>query len=154
MELLLKLCTWRNLVLAAMTFAALTTAGRLQRYPRRWWQNWRYPPQGSAGAEGDEIMLLKEKREASALVRRREQVEAILARAEAEGFNVSALRREADAAMRFNDVRSRRKAVLMLAEVELAVPHKKVKFSHASPVSDDDDIPASVPGRGVGKSHR
>jgi hypothetical protein len=153
-ELLLKLCTWRNLVLAAMTFAAILSASRLQQYPRRWVQNWRYPPQGSAGAAGDEIMGLKEKREAAAVVRRGEKVQSMLAQAEAEGFNVAALRLKADAALRFNDDRSRRKAVLMLAEVEFAVPHKRIKYSHASPVSDDDDVPANVPGRGVGKSHR
>jgi hypothetical protein len=153
-ELLLKTCTWRNLVLAAVAVAAIYSAGRLQEYPRRWYRDWRYPPQGSAGAEGSEIMQLKEKRESVDLVRRHDQVLALLAQAEADGFNVAALRRKADAALQLDSALSRRKAVLMLAEVELDVPHKKVQYIPVYPAGEEDDLPADVPAQKAGKRRR
>jgi len=145
MELLLKVCTWRNLALAAATVAFLYGAGRVQKYPRRWYRGWRYPPQGHAAPAGDEIMMLKEKRESAELGRRHQRVLALLARAEAEGFDVSALRRKADMALPLDSARSRRKAVLLLAEVELDVPHKKVQYIPLYPPDDEEEIPADIP---------
>ena len=150
MELLLKLCTWRNLALAAAAVAVIYSAGRMQEYPRRWYRDWRYPPQGHVGAEGDEIMRLKEKRESDELGRRHERVLTLLTQAETEGFDVSALRRKADAALQLNSARYRRKAVLLLAEVELEAPRKKAKYRPLYPAGDDEEeIPADVPGRRV-----
>jgi hypothetical protein len=154
-EPLLKVCTWRNLALAAAAGAVICSAGRMQEYPRRWYRDWRYPPQGNASAEGDEIMLLKEKRDSAEVVRRHDRVLALLARAEAAGFDVSALRRKADAALQFNSARYRRKAVLMLTEVELDVPHKKTQYIPLYPAGGEEEaVPADVPGRRVGKSRR
>ncbi|MCX5794728.1 MAG: hypothetical protein NTY77_04450 [Elusimicrobia bacterium] len=154
MELLLKLCTWRNLALAAAAVAVIYSAGRLQGYPRRWYRDWRYPPQGQAGAGGEEIMRLKDERDSSELVRRHDRVLALLAQAEAEGFDVSALRRKADATLSLNSARTRRKAVLLLAEVELAVPHKKVKYAPLYPATEEEEaVPEDVPGRGEGQPH-
>jgi hypothetical protein len=153
-ELLLKICTWRNLTLAAVAVAAIYSAGRLQEYPRRWYRDWRYPPQGNASAAGDEIMLLKEKRETADLMRRHEQVMALLSKAEADGFDVSALRRKADMALQLNSARYRRKAVLMLAEVELDVPRKKVQYIPVYPAGEEDDVPADVPAQKAGKRRR
>jgi hypothetical protein len=145
-ELLLKVCTWRNLALAAAAGAFLYGAGRFQQYPRRWYRGWRYPPQGSASPAGDEIMMLKEKRESAELGRRRQKVLEILAQAESEGFDVSALRRKADMALQLDSARYRRKAVLLLAEVELAAPHKKVQYIPLYPAGDDEEeIPADIP---------
>lgn|GEM_PF-3008708 len=153
MELLLKLCTWRNLALAAAAVAVIYSAGRMQEYPRRWYRDWRYPPQGHVGAEGDEIMRLKEKRESDELGRRHERVLTLLTQAETEGFDVSALRRKADAALQLNSARYRRKAVLMLSEVELYVPHKKVQYLPLYPEGDEEEVPADVPGQKVGQRH-
>jgi len=152
-ELLLKLCTWRNLALAAAAVAVIYSAGRMQEYPRRWYRDWRYPPQGHVGAEGDEIMRLKEKRESDELGRRHERVLTLLTQAETEGFDVSALRRKADAALQLNSARYRRKAVLMLSEVELYVPHKKVQYLPLYPEGDEEEVPADVPGQKVGQRH-
>jgi hypothetical protein len=154
LELLLKLLTRRNLTLAAATAAAIYCAGRLQAYPRRWYHDWRYPPQGSAGAEGADIMLLKEQRDSAQLVRRHDQVLAFLAQAEAEGVDVSALRSKADVALQLNSERYRRKAILMLAEVELDMPHKKVQYIPLYPAGEDEELPADVPGRKVGRRPR
>ena len=154
MELILKVCTWRNLARAAVAAAVIYSAARMQAYPRRWYRDWRYPPQGAASAEGAEIMLLKEKRDSAELAHRHERVLALLAQAEAEGFDVSALRRTADAALQLDSARYRRKAVLMLAEVELGVPHKKAQYSPLYPAGDEEEeVPADVPGRKVGKRH-
>ena len=150
MELLLKVCTWRNLALAAAAGAFLYAAGRVQEYPRRWYRGWRYPPQGNAAPAGDEIMMLKEKRESAELSLRHQKVLATLAQAEAEGFDVSALRRKADMALQLDSARYRRKAVLLLAEVELEAPRKKAKYRPLYPAGDDEEeIPADVPGRRV-----
>ena len=77
----------------------------------------------------------------------------LLTQAETEGFDVSALRRKADAALQLNSARYRRKAVLMLSEVELYVPHKKVQYLPLYPEGDEEEVPADVPGQKVGQRH-
>lgn len=155
MELLLKLCTWRNLAWAAAAVAAIYSASLLQDHPRRWYRDWRYPPQSQAGSAGDEILQLKEQRDSAALLRRHGRVLALLSRAEAEGFDVAGLRRKADAALPLNSARTRRKAVLLLAEVELAVPRKKAEYQPLYPAAEaEEEVPADVPGRGEGKPHQ
>jgi hypothetical protein len=144
MELLLKVCTWRNLVLAVLAAGAVSLAVRLQEHPRRWVRDWRYPPQGHAPASGEEIMRLKERRESEDLRRRHRRVLALLSQAEAEGFGVSALRRKADAAPALDSARTRRKAVSLLAEVELAIPHKRVQYTPVSTADDEEEIPSDV----------
>lgn len=145
MELLLKVCTWRNLVLAALAAGAVSVAVRFQEHPRRWVRDWRYPPQGRAPAAGEEIMKLKDQRESADLRRRHRRVLDLLGQAEADGFKVSALRQKADAALALDDARTRRKAVSLLAEVELAVPRKKVQYAAvATPEDDEEEIPADV----------
>jgi hypothetical protein len=111
MELLFKVCTWRNLALAVLAAGAVSLAVRLQEHPRRWVRDWRYPPQGRAPASGDEIMRLKDQRESEDLRRRHRRVLALLSQAEAEGFQVLALRRKADAALGLDAASTRRKAV-------------------------------------------
>jgi hypothetical protein len=153
-ELLLRLCTWRNLGLTAAVAAVICSAVRMQEYPRRWVSSWRYPPQGSAGAEGAEIMRFKEKRDSDGLARRHERVLALLSKAETDGFDVSALRSKADVALQLNSARYRRQAILMLAEIELDVPRKKVQYIPLYPAGDEEEVPADVPGRNVTKRRR
>lgn len=147
MELFLRICTWRNWVLAAAAGAMFFAAGRLQKYPRRWLAERRYPPQRGTVPGGDEIVRLEEKRESDQLRRRGERVLALLTQAEAEGFDVSALRRKTAAALQLDDARYRRQAVRMLAEVELAVPRRKARDLPLYPAGEEDDVPADVPGR-------
>ncbi len=144
MELLLKICTWRNLVLAVLAAGAFSLAVRFQSYPRRWISAWRYPPQGGAPAAGAEIMKLKEQREAAGLERRYQRIQELLAQAESEGFDVSAMRRKAEAARQGEGEPARRRAVSSLAEVELAIPHKKVQYLPVSASDDEEEIPADV----------
>ncbi|MBI5239831.1 MAG: hypothetical protein HY926_05115 [Elusimicrobia bacterium] len=144
MELLFKVCTWRNLVLAVLAAGAVSLAARFQEHPRRWVREWRYPPQGRAPASGDEIMRLQEQRGSADLARRYRRVQELLSRAEAEGFDVSALRRKAESALQLDEPRSRRKGVALLAEVALAIPHKKVQYMAVSTADDEEDIPSDV----------
>jgi len=153
-ELILKLCTWRNWALTALAVLVIYSSCRMQEYPRRWYRQWRYPPQGHAGPGGDEIMRLKEKRDSAALVHRHLRTQALLAQAEAEGFDVAALRSKANVALQLNSLRDRHKAVRMLTEVEFDAPHKKVRYTPLYPAGDEEEIPADVPGRKVSENPR
>ena len=153
-EFLFKVCTRRNLGLALALTGVLFAADRLQEYPRRWYREWRYPPQQGASPGGAEIMSLMDKRAAADVVRRYELVLAHLSQARAEGFEVSVLERKAAVALQLNGPRYRRQALEMLAEVELRVPHKKVQYIPLCPADEEVEIPEDVPGKRVGPGGR
>jgi hypothetical protein len=89
-------------------------------------------------------MRLKDKRESLELARRHRRVAALLDQAAAEGFDVAVLRAQADSALQLDDARSRPRATAILAQVELAVPHKKVRYAAVASEADDEDIPSDV----------
>jgi hypothetical protein len=99
-------------------------------------------------------MRFIEQRESAELGRRYERVMGLLAKAEADGFDVSILRRKAAVAMKLDDSRHRRQAVLMLAEVELHIPYKKEQYIPMYPPEEEVVIPPDVPGRRVRKGGR
>ncbi|HAM35879.1 MAG TPA: hypothetical protein DEB40_08430 [Elusimicrobia bacterium] len=154
MEFLLRVCTRRNLVIAAATVAAVLAAERLQQYPRQWVQRWLYPPQKSASAGGDEIMALKERRESAQLRRRYLKLMDLLRQAQAQGFSVEILRRKADVALTLNDARNRAAAVKILVEVEMKIPRPKVQYIPLYPDDEEEEIPPDIPGRRVRKARR
>ena len=149
MEFVLKVFTQRNCAADLALFGLLCAAGRLQPYCGRWYRDWRYPPQKSASAGGDEIMALLEDRASSQLIRRHERVMTLLARARTAGFSVSLLERKADVAMKLNDPRNRAAAVKILAEIEMGVPRKRARYLPLSTTDENMDIPEDIPGRRV-----
>jgi len=154
MEFLLKVCTRRNLIIAAALLGLIFAADHLQRYPRQWYRAWRYPPQKGASPGGDEIMALKDKTDSARLVRRYDRVMSLLAQAQAENFAVDALERKAAAALQLNNARYRPHAVRILVEVEMDIPRKKVQYIPLHPLEEEVEIPQDLPGRRVGKARR
>lgn len=150
MELLLRIFTRRNVALAAALACLVVAADRYQEHPRRWYRQWRYPPQRSAQPADAEISRLNDVRQSRQLRRRYARVVSLLDEAESQGFDVSALRRKAAVALRFDAPDQRRHAATILSETELLVPRRKTQYI---PVYSDeeDDIPPDVPGRRVGR---
>jgi len=156
MDFIFKWCTPRNLLLSAGVAAGLVFAvPRLQPYPRQWVRAWLYPPQKGTTPGGDEIMRLALQRDAAAVTRRHQEVLALLAQAQADGFEIGALLREADVALQLNTPRYRRQALSLLAQVQAAVPRRKVQYIPSGTGADEaESIPRDLPGRRVGGGRR
>ena len=153
MDLLFKIFTLRNMVILAALGVSGYAADYYQEYPRRWYREWRYPPQKGITPGGEDILIQNEKREAKAVQRRYERVTELLAQAQKDGFAVDKLRRKAAVALTLNTPQYRRQAVKFLVEVEMAAPRKKVQYIPMYPANEDEDlmIPEDVPGKRVGK---
>ena len=152
MEILLRIVTRRNVLMAASVTGIVALGLRYQEHPRRWFRDRFYPPQGAAPAAGRDLMQNQEARESRRIMKRYERVMEILALSKQEGFQTAGLEAKATAALKLNAPGYREFAVSTLSEVEMAAPRKKVQYIPMYPREDDQDIeiPPDLPGQQAG----
>lgn len=144
----LEKLTFKRVALALALMVGLRLGLPYWRYPVNWYTQWRYPPQGGPTAAGQDIMADAERREAGRIEARYRRILAQLEQSRAEGFDTAALESKARAALELNNKAYRRSAVRMLAEVEMAVPRKRVNYIPMGPTqAPGEDIEPDVPGR-------
>jgi hypothetical protein len=123
-------------VAALIAFAAALNLGARYRPEIRQAVSRRlYPPLAGSNADGADIARENEAREAARVEARYRRLLAQIDQARAEGFNVDAQQKRAQAALKLNTANYRRHAVQLLTEVEMAIPRKRQRY-----------IPLNVPG--------
>lgn len=148
MEILLRLVTRRNVLIAGSLAGLIALGIELQEFPRRWYHDRFYPPQGAA-AGGKDLLQSQEARESRKIMNRYKRVSALLAVSKSAGFETAGLEAKAASALQLNTPGYREFAVKILSEVEMAAPRKKVQYIPLYPREDDGDIevPPDLPGQ-------
>lgn len=140
MDLLFRIVTPRNLLLAAAAVALVFLWYLVEPYPRRIYQEWRYPPQAGPASGGQEILEGIERGQARRVEARYRQVWAKLDEAERSGFDARGLRAKARAALSWNQPGLQRQALRALSEVEMVLSRPKARYVPASPSDEETEI--------------
>lgn len=145
MELLVRVVTLRNLLILALALVSIKLWPKIERYPRRMYLEWRYPPQGGETAAGQELLDSLERREAKRVEARFRRLAAKLAGARSQGFQVDGLEAKARAALKLNVRAYRRQAIKALIAVEMEIPREKVQYIPMHPSEDQEELLEDVP---------
>ncbi|MFA6003612.1 MAG: hypothetical protein WC881_06040 [Elusimicrobiota bacterium] len=153
METLFRIFSRQTLILLIALALAWLMAQSLLPYLRLWRQM-QYAPQAGQPAGGLEIAASNEQLAATRVLHRYNRVMAVLDQARSQGLPVAGLQNQAQAALKLNTPRNRDRAVKLLVEVEMRVPHKKTRYRPAPAASDELDIPSARPVRTTSTQRR
>lgn len=145
MDLLFRVVTPRNLLILALLLGLARVWPKIEKYPRRMYLEWRYPPQGGETAAGQEVLDRVERREAKRVEARFRRVMGKLAKARTHGFQVGGLEAKARAALKLNARAYRRQAIKVLIDVEMAIPREKVQYIPMHPSEEQEEVVPDVP---------
>lgn len=145
MDLLFRVVTPRNLLILALVLGFTRLWPKIERYPRRMYREWRYPPQSGGTAAGQEVLDRLDRREAKRVEARFRRVAAKLARARTRGLQVDGLQAKARAALTLNVHAYRRQAIKVLIDVEMAIPREKTQYIPMHPSEEQEEVAQDVP---------
>ncbi|MBI4377257.1 MAG: hypothetical protein HY549_12515 [Elusimicrobia bacterium] len=117
------------------------------------YQRWRYPPLSAPEAGGEEILGKLEADRSRKLIGHYQRASRLLDEAESRGLKVPPLRSKAEAALRLNSARFRRRAHRMLSEIEMAIPPRTgavipVASGASAPDEEEKPLPNAKPSAG------
>jgi hypothetical protein len=154
MDFLLKHVNGRNLLLAVLFGLVFRVAADNRDVAYRWYMQRHYPPLGRPTALGEEIARQNERREAAHIAELHRRVQVQLDQARAQGFDVSGLKRKADLALTLNAPAYRRRAVILLGEVSMAVPRRRARSTGARTASVSADVIPDAAGSSAASRRR
>jgi hypothetical protein len=139
MELILRLLTKRNFLIAAAVIAALLLGDRFRAYPVLWYEHWRYPPQMPDRASAADIVAAQNALESLKLRALHQRVSAEISSAAESGLDVGTLQAQADALLALDTPKYREVAIEKLNRLSLSIPQP---VEHVTPAGEDDEPPA------------
>ena len=128
MEFIMRVVTPRKMALGALGLGLLIYGKPYSSYPRRWYEHWRYPPQGVGAPASSDILAELESKDRRRIEGMHQRIMELLRKSDEEGYDVSPLRRRADDAAALNDARHRPEAMRLLSAIEMEIPRKKVQY--------------------------
>lgn len=144
MDLLLRVVTPRNFLIAGLILGLVKLWPKIEKYPRRMYLESRYPPQRGVTAAGQEVLDRVDRREAKRVESRFRRVMAKLAEARARGARVDGLEAKARAALKINVPAYRRQATKVLIDVEMAIPREKVRYIPVYATEEQEEVAKDV----------
>ena len=145
MDWLVKYVTARTVFGLLALVAAGLLVGEFGHLGLAWYRDRNRVSYGGTTQAGQEILADVDRREAARVEGRFRRLQASLAQARADGFDVRDLEKTAEAAMALNNQQYRRRAVKILEDIELKIPRHRERFTASpSPASSEADAPEVV----------
>lgn len=148
LDFFLKWVTGRNLAVFFGLAALVWLADVFQEYPRRAYEQWRYPAGSTSRTKmGEDIAKELDFKESLRLRMLHKEVSDEIAAAERRGRQVGGLQRLADAALSLDMPGYRKEALEKLNEVRLKIPRGEQPRAVSPNDDEKTDIPPDVQGR-------